>query len=501
MIPRSLLALCVIGTLGPIDEWSEYATLSRDVDPDKRCQAIDKIKRHKDLKMAQALLALLGDAHPRVRHRAMTAIRTSTDAAIPRFLSEKGLKHGNRHVRQCALQALSSLEDPSTTAAIIERLGDSEPEVRVQACDTLASRSTGDALGPLNALFAKEREGTVRAAAFDAVMRIDTAQIVEIAEKAVADKAYQVRMLAVEFAPKLTVDLAIKVCMPCIKDPDWRVRSAAIQASREIRNRECLGGLIDQFQKENGRLRWEILGALQDLSGRDLGPDPKPWKTWWNAAKDSFDPPAKCNGAGAVIGSTQSEFFSVPILSTRILFIIDLSGSMRDPAPGKQSLTKLQAAKDGMCCTIKSLDEEVRFGIAGIGSDDDGVYVQREQKTWRKHLLLWPASPANKGDAEKWVKGVEAKGWTNLWDAIEYGFSDADVDTVFLYTDGGVSRGVWVAAGELLSELRRMNRFRRIHINTIEVPGSSANSPDNIKLLRDIAHETGGIYRLAGEKK
>ncbi|HZL71082.1 MAG TPA: hypothetical protein VFC86_01380, partial [Planctomycetota bacterium] len=67
----------------------------------------------------------------------------------------------------------------------------------------------------------------------------------------------------------------------------------------------------------------------------------------------------------------------------------------------------------------------------------------------------------------------------------------------YLYTDGGASRGTFVATADILDELARMNRFRKIMIHTVEVAAEKPNTADNIRLLKGIAEETKGMYRLA----
>ncbi len=208
--------------------------------------------------------------------------------------------------------------------------------------------------------------------------------------------------------------------------------------------------------------------------------------------------PGKGGGPGPSAGTTSASFFQVPILSDRLVFILDLSGSMRDPSPDPQ-VTKLEAAKQGMIETIRALDPRARFGILGLGADEDGSYSMRGRKTWGGRLALLPATACFKADAERFVRRLDARGWTNIFDAIEHAFSAPDVDTVFLYSDGGASRGVFSANGEILEHVARMNRFRKIVIHTVEVPGER-NPEDNRRLLARLAEQSGGTCRLHGKK-
>jgi HEAT repeat protein len=135
------------------DDWSDFATLAKDPDPDKRCQAVDKIKKYKDLKMVTALLPLLADAHPRVRHRAMMAIKAVNDADGQNLIVEKGLKHADKNVRRHSVEALGWIKDKATIPAVLEKLSDSDADVRAQACDALAWMRAKEAADPLNELF------------------------------------------------------------------------------------------------------------------------------------------------------------------------------------------------------------------------------------------------------------------------------------------------------------------------------------------------------------
>ena len=152
-----------------------------------------------------------------------------------------------------------------------------------------------------------------------------------------------------------------------------------------------------------------------------------------------------------------------------------------------------------MLATIRALPPEARFGILGLGCDEDGRYARREEKTWQRRLQLLPAVPACKADAERFVSSLEARGWTNLYDGLEYAFSHPDVDTIYLYSDGGASKGTFVGAGEILSQLAGLNRFRKIVIHAVEVPGAR-NPEDNRRLLERLAARTGGTSRLFEKK-
>src|SRR5690606_2279295 len=108
----------------------------------------------------------------------------------------------------------------------------------------------------------------------------------------------------------------------------------------------------------------------------------------------------------------KTTFGGIPTTSTRILFIIDVSGSMADLVverekfdAGYEDFEKLTIVKTELQRTIESLGDDVLFNIVAFASDVD---------TWKNHLVR--ANIVNKSSAKSWVGklkpigGPEAQG-------------------------------------------------------------------------------------------
>jgi HEAT repeat protein len=461
-----------------------FPKLAADRDPDRRVQAIDSLRGAPDLQRVQFLAPLLADEHPKVRFRAVRALQDLSDPAALQAFLRTAFRHPSPRAREAACEAAASFPDLTFTHALFERLGDPDPQVQGAAARALARRPDPSIPPLIVQAFRRDSDWPVRAHA------LDSSAAPELLEEAAADRNPQVRLSAAEACGRLHLDTPLTAL---VADRDWRVRAAAVQASREVRTRPLIGALVDQLGRETGRLRWDVLRALHDLTGNDLGLDGRPWQAWWSAQRETFAPRPKGGKGGPDLGGTQASFFKVPILSARLLFVLDLSGSMREPDPAGG--TKLDAARKGMLETIQALPPGTRFGIVGLGCDEDGRPLQPERKCWQGRPVLVPASPAAKADAARFVRSLEARGWTNLYDGLLMAFQDPDVDTIYLYSDGGASKGTFVAAGEILEHLRRANRFRRIAIHAVEIPGLK-NPADNRRLLSDVARENWGEARL-----
>lgn len=462
---RLLGVLTVLAAQGaPSTTYADFLKQLASPDPDLRTRAAETARRERDPRMLQALLPLLGDPHPKVRLRAAAALEDAQAADV----AQAALRHPSPLVRQAACAILCALGKP-----VLDRLTDPDPRVRAAA-----ARQKDAPIDRLTAAFRKESDWPLRAAVLESL------KLPELLADAGTDRHYQVRLVAAEIRPTAAL----------LADPDWRVRAAAIEGTLLARDRALVDPLIARLAEEKGRLRWDALLALQDLTGKDLGLGAASWKAWWDANRETFAlRPAGKGAVGVELAGTQASFFRVPILSTRLVFVLDLSGSMREPAP--QGGTKLDAAKAGMIETIRSLPAEARFGILGLGCDEDGAFTKKAEKTWTGRLRLVPAAPAAKADAERFVRSLDARGWTNLYDGLAYALEDPDVDTVYLYSDGGASKGTFVAAGEILSQLALANRFRKIVVHAVEVPGEK-NPEDNRRLLSKIALSTKGTVKL-----
>ncbi len=475
--------------------------LVADKDPDARLKAVELIRRGKDPKTAPAILHLMGDEHQRVRARAIQALADLSESAAFDGLVGQGLASPRPAVREGTCEALGLARRKEATAALMRRLFDPDSAVRGRAAESLGKIGDVAAADRLVDAFRRHHDWITRTSALESLARLSIEKAAGLLPAASGDQAYQVRMIAAETWPRAGGAGALEALPRLLNDRDWRVRVSAIEACLDLRDRASVGWLADRLGREWGRLRWDIVSALHDLTGNDLGLESAPWKTWWEANKETMQikpRPKTGRSAAPDPGSTRASFFKLPILSDRIIFILDLSGSMREPSL-EPPLTKLDVAKRGMIETIRALDPRVRFGLLGLGSDEDGRYSMREQKTWRGRLGLLPASPEAKADAERFTRRLEARGWTNIYDAIEYAFGEPDVDTIFLYSDGGASRGIFFATGEILEHVSRMNRFRKIAIHTVEVPGDK-NTDDNRRLLCRLAEESGGTCRLHVKK-
>jgi hypothetical protein len=103
---------------------------------------------------------------------------------------------------------------------------------------------------------------------------------------------------------------------------------------------------------------------------------------------------------------------------------------------------------------------------------------------------LAPATAGGREHAIRFSAGQRAQGYTNIYDAVTLAFRDPDVDTVVLLSDGGATKGTYVARTEILENVLKANRWRKIAIHTVR---SGARRGADTNLLLGLAEKTGGI--------
>ena len=162
------------------------------------------------------------------------------------------------------------------------------------------------------------------------------------------------------------------------------------------------------------------------------------------------------------------------IYARRVVFVIDISGSMEGP--------RLQAAKEELLGAIAGLPEQASFSIVAFSSH---VWV------WQSGLI--PATPAAKETARAYVQGLRARGETAASDALDAAFR-FDTEAVFFLTDGQPNAGKIRSPGGILAALTPANRGRRISVYTIGIaPGPPGGVFDTF--LSRLAEENWGLYR------
>lgn len=495
-------AIGKVGTKEAVEALAEV--LADPADPPVREAAVMELGALKDAEAIQFLanVLLLRHKDPLGRANAAWALRRLKNKDTLPALTQ-ALMDGNPLVRASAAEAIGAIGDPSVCEKLAGRLTDGDAKVRAavaRALGRLKDPSTFDALTK------RMNDGSplVIAASLRALGAIDPQQALPFLTDKSKVKAKETKIAAIETLAKIDAPSAVALGKELMEDPDWSVRAATVTALIETWCKEAIDILVDRLQREKGRLRFDEVMALRQLTGKQIGFAAGDWKAWWDAARETFEMPERKKGnkseATADNPGTQASFFNIPLLSERMVFIIDFSGSMKtveDPKKqekeGPQAtdgMTKIEIALNELEASIKKLAPEVKFTVIMASTE------ARKMKLRTISPRLIPATEANKVNAVKHVRDAWKRledikrGRGDYYDAILESFTDEEVDTVFLVADGKPTYGLYVDQDNFVEFLGKENEYRKVQIHCV-LTGTKGTSP---RFMEDLAEMTGGLF-------
>lgn len=438
---------------------------------------------------------------PLARANALWALRLLGKRADVATLLE-ALGDSDATVRARAALALGRATDPASAAALGKSLKDADPEVRREAARALGAGRFAEGFEPLRQALA-DSSLAVGLQALRGLPRIDASRAKTILEPRIKDAKWEVRLTALEAWAESLPEETLEPAIQALGDSAWQVRVSAIAILGKLRTKEILQPLIDQLGQEKGRLRLDIVLVLQDVTGKQIGFSYQDWKIWWEANKDNFEVPAKSRSAKAKPGAdpTVALFFDIPLLSDRLIFLIDFSGSMKHEAPpnpgetapqgpGEEGRRKIDIALGELERAIGKFPPERKFNIILVSTE------ATQMKARQVFPKLSAATPQNQKQAIQKVRSTWKRledirrGRGDVYDAILEAFGDQEVDTLVVLSDGVPTYGKFVELPTFLENLGQENQTRKIAIHTV----LTGEKGTDIKFMQELAESTGGLF-------
>ncbi len=426
------------------------------------------------------------------------------------------LNHKVPDIRNTALDVLSTYRGKETFAAFLEALPEMRnQEQRAMLIQVLGNAGQKAAMPLIHTLVLEDKKASeeVRYRAARVASLIGGADSVPMLEVLLADPGVLVRMAAADSAGALRLKALSPKLMLLIDDDAWQVQAAAVAALGKVREPKAVDPLISLMRK-GGRVVEACADALFQITGMDFGLDADAWKTTWDKYQaipgwriPNDEELAKKAEArkryDAIYGnvSKATSFGGIKTTSVRMLFIIDVSGSMEDLIVQKEKFDadypnyeKLTIVKTELIRTIETLEANVKFNIVAFASD---------VKSWKNYLA--PANGVAKKAAMAWGRRLKplggsdaqamasaglggtanlAAGKTNTFKALMYPFGiDPDknkrvprdlaiknkVDTMVSLSDRRPTTGKVVDVREILKQVNQLNEKFRITIHCLAI--------------------------------
>lgn len=405
----------------------------------------------------------------------------------------KQIGKGKPHEKVFVLYATAKVEDPKVIATIRKGLADPDPDVRRATADVLGRRRDRDSLPDLRNLMQKTKVPSDIRIALEAITAIEgqtSAWLKELAGYC-AHQDRDVRNAAVEVLGNARDKKQIDTLLAALKHDDWSTRILAIDALAGLRTEKVVPAFIERMGVETGRMKKKLAEALWQLTAQPFDEDTPRWQSWWAEAGAKFtvatekqlDEAEKARERRRLTERTvgAAKFFGLRVESHRVIFVIDVSGSMLESMYGryveKRGAARIDVAKQELSDAIRNLEQGALFNIMAFSSS-----VIRWQKD-----SIGTNSEQDRKEALEWVERLGANGATNLYDAVQMAFEDKDVDTIFIMSDGEPTSGAVIDPAGIRQDVAFWNKHRKVVINSIAIGG-------NLEVLEWLAKDSGGRY-------
>lgn len=462
---------------------------------------------------ARRALALVGDkfakelideatrkqSGPLFRDGLAEVLRDTPGEAIDKLVAKRFGK-GKDDDKLFDLIAARKHWDPKFERSLLKMIGHRDGEIAERAARLgfeLGIEAAGEAI--LEA-FEDAEAGPRRARLLPLVALFETdvaAWKARLASLAKTDAALEVRVAALEllagFGPgelaTLEVALGDARSVVRIAAADALVHVALEERSATV-HRRVIEALIARLASETGRVELELTDDLFALTGETYGPRGSAWIGWWEGSgRASFAVPtaaelrlAREKALERRLGSqTQAAFFGIRIRSSRLVFIIDVSGSMEAP-------TRVRYENEKGMPRITRAKEELAMCLAGLGPESffNILPFSDKPRPWADELVQ--CTPEEYEDAREFVDDLKPSGGTNLVGALDLAFADPDVDTIFVLSDGEPTAGWTRNPPEIRAHVAKLNAHRGVVVHAIAIGGS-------LDILEWLAADSGGEYR------
>ncbi|MFT4538489.1 MAG: HEAT repeat protein [Planctomycetota bacterium] len=424
-----------------------------------------------------------------LRIRMAELVKGFESEKLNKLLTKDLTKKGKPYYKRFVMRATSKVEGGKVDKALEKSLKDKELSIRTLAAELLGERKVTDAVPDLRKLVAKGKNQEMLVAVMGALGSIlgdDTEWQAEL-EAYISGNDRDVRNAAITLLDGDYIDLLGELLV----HNDWSTRLNALKRLEEVREAEVVPLIIERMGEEVGRMQHEFAEVLWRLTGQPWRTRTQAWKGWWEKEGASFEiikerdlkKLAKAEEERRLkqVSAVKSEFFGVRIISQRVIFVLDISGSMNWELGGEGVAwgepIRMEVATRELIKVLKNLHEDALFNMIVFSSDvsawlDDGIAG---------------STAHTREEAVEYVSRLGAGGGTNIYGSLEAAFEDSDVDTIVFLSDGEPSVGAVTDPSMIREDVAAWNENRGIKIHTIAI-GS------DLELLEWLSEDSGGSH-------
>jgi hypothetical protein len=406
---------------------------------------------------------------PRMRDAVKGSIELLLKSKSWQYFVKSLLAKKKEHYYEAKLFLVSVLppDEPKKdeTFKILLVLG-SEPDARIRRAviERLSDYDSDEALKAIGK-FLKDSDETVQLLALRVLDDYPINRTMELIFPALDSKFASVRARAIDsLCEGFSSDKLTKKLVSLVTDSASEVRKRAIEGLRVLCDKEAIPQLIRNLKTATPPSDEYIAEALRVLTEKTFGKDPSDWEAWWQEQSKDFR-------LAPVQRKNMPTFFGTTVTSKRVIFIIDVSGSMNEEykkksegvvtglpgeeTPQERKITKIEMAKKELIGAVEKLERDVKFNI---------IFYNHQFNAWKEQII--DATYNNKQMAIQFVRQFKAEGRTNIYDTVEFALNDKEVNTIYLLSDGLPNEGKYTEPSVIIEKLTELNKTKRVTINT-----------------------------------
>ena len=391
--------------------------------------------------------------------------------------------------RELAVSALGNFDSqtlPKKTIQVIEKMAQRDKSwwVRGEAIRVLA-KLTGDAsLKVIDKAWQEKKSLSLRLASLQALAEVD---------------------------PAAAVERSLEMVREGVKDRQgyWgaRLRRGAFQVLSQqgsllarseraplIEELISLAGELDQRFQESCMLTLEGLTGISDL-----GKSVVAWDSWWRsrgpdwiAGEGEKESPESERGDGAGDSEEQGqtgvvEYHGIPIDSSHIVFVSDVSGGMSRTLDGSfdgDGLRRIEVAKSELLKVLGSLPGNALIQVVFFAS-------QRIPVLSAPQLLSRCIQSVSQKIKDQGVPQGPGAARGNLYSPLRFALFEPGIDTIILLTEGAATEGFIHDGDRIRWHVRRWNRWGQVKIHVLSLGSLSGK---NRQFLEGLATDNGGEF-------
>jgi hypothetical protein len=269
---------------------------------------------------------------------------------------------------------------------------------------------------------------------------------------------------------------AIPVLNQKLATCSWPVLVEVASALGEIPDTRSIQGLINRLRIEKGRFRLDIVHALSSIAGEQKGGKAEDWEAWWRTTGSSFTVDASRTKSFRekvrvqdVTIPTLGYFYSLPIYSDKICFVVDTSKSMAGD--------RIASLRVNLGETLLQMQKgKVSYNIVDFGG--------RVEMMVKNGLTTDPAKGVKRAAEMNLSAG------TRSFDGMECGALLDEVDTLYFLSDGKPVMSEIDAWDEIRRGISLLHRQRPLAFFAVEF-----NMAGNMVPMVNMTDENSGLYR------